>query len=55
MHKPFRDANKGDIRTLLDIIENQKNYKPATIEKYKIILRKNVKIRENQIKEVESV
>jgi site-specific recombinase XerD len=39
MRKPYRDANKEDIRALLDIIENQKNYKPATIEKYKIILR----------------
>jgi site-specific recombinase XerD len=39
MGKSYRDANKEDIRALLDIIENQRNYKPATIEKYKIILR----------------
>jgi hypothetical protein len=29
MRKSYRDANKEDIRALLDIIENQRNYKPA--------------------------
>ena len=39
MRKSFRDANKEDIRALIDFIENYKNYSPSTIEKYKIILR----------------
>jgi hypothetical protein len=39
MRKSYGDANKEDIRALIDFIENHQNYKPSTIEKYKIILR----------------
>jgi site-specific recombinase XerD len=39
MRRSYRDANKEDIRALLDFIENHQNYRPSTIEKYKIILR----------------
>jgi integrase/recombinase XerD len=39
MRKSFRDANKEDIRALVDFIENHQNYRPSTVEKYKIILR----------------
>lgn len=39
MRKSYFDANKEDIRALIDYIENHQNYRPSTIEKYKIILR----------------
>ena len=39
MRKSYGDATKEDIRALIDFIENHQNYRPSTIEKYKIILR----------------
>ena len=39
MRKSYGDATKDNIRALIDFIENHQNYRPSTIEKYKIILR----------------